>query len=168
MRKLMFLICVAGLFWLGKAPFSALSATPMALSSPLAASDSQASFMSRSAYAQMFNAPLLVNLSTRKKLTLVAFLGAHCPYSVLFRQEVRRITPLNDIYNGLIFRIIDVARQGSGGYGLKQPLKITPSFILFHKGQEVARIEGYPGKNRFFELLRVMVLRAQLLQPHRI
>lgn len=37
----------------------------------------------------------------------------------------------------------------------------TPTFILVDDGQEVARIEGYPGEDFFWGLLGVMLKQAQ-------
>ena len=37
------------------------------------------------------------------------------------------------------------------------PLRVTPTFVLVHDGDEVARIEGYPGEDFFWPLLGRML-----------
>ena len=45
---------------------------------------------------------------------------------------------------------------------LKQPVSFTPTFVLLHKGQEVGRMEGYPGEDFFWGLLTMMFDQAQI------
>lgn len=40
---------------------------------------------------------------------------------------------------------------------LKSPPVFTPTFVLLHDGQEVGRIEGYPGEDFFWGLLGQMI-----------
>ena len=47
-------------------------------------------------------------------------------------------------------------------YELKQPVTFTPTFILLHQGQEVGRMEGYPGEDFFWGLLTMMFNQAQI------
>ena len=37
------------------------------------------------------------------------------------------------------------------------PLRVTPTFVLVEDGQEIARIEGYPGADFFWPLLGDML-----------
>lgn len=43
------------------------------------------------------------------------------------------------------------------GITLKSPPVYTPTFVLLDDGQEVARIEGYPGEDFFWGLLARMI-----------
>lgn len=49
------------------------------------------------------------------------------------------------------------------GITLKRPIVYTPTFILTVDGQEVERIEGYPGEDFFWGLLGMMLKQAGLL-----
>lgn len=43
------------------------------------------------------------------------------------------------------------------GIELKSPAVYTPTFVLLDDGQEVGRIEGYPGEDFFWGLLGMMI-----------
>lgn len=43
------------------------------------------------------------------------------------------------------------------GVSLASPPVFTPTFVLLHDGQEVGRIEGYPGEDFFWGLLGKMI-----------
>lgn len=45
----------------------------------------------------------------------------------------------------------------------KSSVRYTPTFILVEDGQEVGRIEGYPGEDFFWALLESMLNEADLL-----
>jgi thioredoxin-related protein len=57
--------------------------------------------------------------------------------------------------------MVDVEGPYPDGLALDRRPWLTPSFILLRGGQEVARFEGYPGAERFFEVLRVMLDEAR-------
>ncbi len=57
--------------------------------------------------------------------------------------------------------MVDVDGPYPDGLALDRRPWLTPSFILLRDGQEVARFEGYPGAERFFEVLRVMLDEAR-------
>jgi hypothetical protein len=57
--------------------------------------------------------------------------------------------------------MVDVDGPYPDGLALDRRPWLTPSFILLRGGQEVARFEGYPGAERFFEVLRVMLDEAR-------
>jgi len=44
----------------------------------------------------------------------------------------------------------------------EQPVHFTPTFILVEDGQEVGRIEGYPGEDFFWGLLGMMFEEAEI------
>jgi thioredoxin-related protein len=45
---------------------------------------------------------------------------------------------------------------------LKNSVRFTPTFILAHDGQEVGRIEGYPGEDFFWALLKTLFTDANI------
>ena len=57
--------------------------------------------------------------------------------------------------------MVDVEGPYPDGLALDRRPWLTPSFILLRGGQEVARFEGYPGADKFFGVLRVMLDEAR-------
>ena len=49
------------------------------------------------------------------------------------------------------------------GISLQRPIVYTPTFILMVDGEEVQRIEGYPGEDFFWGLLGMMLEQAGIL-----
>lgn len=47
-------------------------------------------------------------------------------------------------------------------FTLARPVHFTPTFLLVKDGQEVGRIEGYPGEDFFWGLLGMMFERANI------
>lgn len=45
---------------------------------------------------------------------------------------------------------------------LARPVNFTPTFVLLVDGQEVSRLEGYPGEDFFWGLLGEMLNRAEV------
>ena len=41
-------------------------------------------------------------------------------------------------------------------------MRFTPTFVLVRDGQEIDRIEGYPGQDFFWSLLAMMLQRAKI------
>lgn len=44
---------------------------------------------------------------------------------------------------------------------LEHPVRVTPTFLLIEDGEEIARIEGYPGEDFFWPLLGKMLEKLQ-------
>ncbi len=59
--------------------------------------------------------------------------------------------------------MVDVDGPYPDGLALDRMPWLTPSFILLRDGAEVARVEGYPGAERFFAVLHEMTLQARAL-----
>lgn len=58
---------------------------------------------------------------------------------------------------------IDIHAAMPEGIALERPLYYTPTFVLLDDGQEVGRIEGYPGEDFFWGLLGVLLRDAGVL-----
>ncbi|UWQ09387.1 thioredoxin family protein [Aliiroseovarius crassostreae] len=57
-------------------------------------------------------------------------------------------------------------RKETLGFTLARPVSFTPTFLLVEDGQEMARIEGYPGEDFFWGLLEKMLLEhTRFAQP---
>jgi hypothetical protein len=59
--------------------------------------------------------------------------------------------------------MINARAEMPEGLTLKRPIVYTPTFILTVDGQEVERIEGYPGEDFFWGLLGMMLDQAGIL-----
>ncbi len=57
--------------------------------------------------------------------------------------------------------MVDVEGPYPDGLALDRRPWLSPSFILLRGGTEVARFEGYPGKDRFFDVLDAMLDEAR-------
>ena len=69
------------------------------------------------------------------------------------RSKTGRRAPLKEI---------DINRHGTGGYALRGgPIRVTPTFVMFKRGREVARIKGYPGKKNFYRMVRQILRRVK-------
>ncbi len=53
--------------------------------------------------------------------------------------------------------MVDVDGPYPDGLALDRRPWLSPTFILLKNGQEVTRFEGYPGADKFFDVLRVML-----------
>jgi hypothetical protein len=49
--------------------------------------------------------------------------------------------------------MVDLASTGEAGVRTRTPLRYSPTFVLAQDGQEIGRIEGYPGEAFFWGLL---------------
>ncbi len=86
---------------------------------------------------------------------LVMFSSKSCVYCQVFNRKVApgyrrskagRLAPLKKV---------DIDRHGTGGYALRGgPIVVTPTFVMFKQGREVARIKGYLGKENFHRMVR--------------
>lgn len=56
--------------------------------------------------------------------------------------------------------MVDVAGPYPDGLALDRTPWLTPTFILLRDGIEVVRVEGYPGADRFYRVLREMIAKA--------
>ncbi|RJE80714.1 SoxS protein [Paracoccus sp. JM45] len=55
---------------------------------------------------------------------------------------------------------VDLNGPYPDGLALARRPRLTPSFILLHKGTEVGRIEGYVGQQHFYPALEQMMSQA--------
>ncbi len=93
---------------------------------------------------------------------LVMFSSRSCVYCQVFNRKVApgyrrsrtgRLAPLKKV---------DINRHGTGGYALRGgPIVVTPTFVMFKRGREVARIRGYPGKKNFYRMVRQILKRVK-------
>lgn len=56
--------------------------------------------------------------------------------------------------------IVDIDGPWPDGLAIGRRPYLTPTFILLRDGQEIERLEGYPGKDYFYPVLTEMMQRA--------
>ncbi len=89
-------------------------------------------------------------------LTLVMFDEAGCPWCARWDREIGPIYPKTTEGKRAPLRQTDISDQPRDG-SLVARVRFTPTFVLLSEGQEVGRIEGYPGEDFFWMLLGQML-----------
>lgn len=102
---------------------------------------------------------LLPGLAAAAELIMVERKG--CSYCIAWKEEIGPIYPNTEMGQFAPVRMIDIANTPPDGITFTRPAVFTPTFILVEDGQELGRIEGYPGDNFFWGMLEMM-LRAKL------
>ena len=80
-----------------------------------------------------------------------------CYYCIIWKNEIGPIygnTPEGDFAP---LRMIDIDDGAPQGMRFARKVLYTPTFILVDKGEEIGRIEGYPGEDFFWGLLKMML-----------
>ena len=76
-----------------------------------------------------------------------------CPWCEQWNQEIGKVYP-RTVEGALApLRRLDAHGSVPDGLRLKSGIHFTPTFVLLVDGQEVGRIEGYPGEDFFWALL---------------
>ena len=88
---------------------------------------------------------------------LVMVEEAGCVWCARWNAEIAPIYPNTNEARIAPLRRIDLRGQRPDDLTFDAPLRITPTFVLVEGGQEVARIEGYPGEEFFWTLLGQML-----------
>jgi len=90
---------------------------------------------------------------------LVMYRRAGCPWCALWDREIGPIYPKTDIGRRIPLRIVDLDRGDDPAVHLRSPVRYVPTLVLVENGEEVGRIEGYPGEAFFWGLLENLVER---------
>ncbi len=89
---------------------------------------------------------------------LVMVEQAGCHYCIQWKQQIGPIYPKTDEGDFAPLRMVSMAEAPPDGVSFARPVTFTPTFVLVENGQELARIEGYPGEDFFWGLLEMMLL----------
>jgi thioredoxin-related protein len=101
---------------------------------------------------------LLVSpLALRSEMTLLLAEEDGCMWCARWDSEISGIYPKTQEGVAAPLQRVDIHESLPDGITLKRPLYYTPTFVLLDNGQEVGRIEGYPGEDFFWGLLGVML-----------
>jgi thioredoxin-related protein len=84
---------------------------------------------------------------------LVMFEDPGCPWCRRWHAEIGPGYPRTDEGRLAPLRRVDIKDQAKAGVALKQPVIVTPTFVLVEDGQEVGRVVGYAGSEFFYGLL---------------
>ena len=84
-----------------------------------------------------------------------------CHYCEEWKAKIGPAYPNTEMGRFAPLRMVDIADGAPEGVQYQRPPVYTPTFILIEDGQELGRIEGYPGEDFFWGLLEMM-LRAKL------
>ena len=76
-----------------------------------------------------------------------------CFWCARWNEEISEIYPRTPEGRTAPLRRIDVHAPVPDDISLERGLHFTPTFVLIEDGQEVGRIEGYPGEDFFWGLL---------------
>ena len=94
-----------------------------------------------------------------KAMELVMFDSPTCPYCKWFRREALPAYPSSIAGKTFPLRIIE--SNSSIQFHIKEPVTTTPTFMLVHRGKEVARFTGYNGRELFFKLVNKAAIEYQ-------
>lgn len=97
----------------------------------------------------------LASAAQATELVMVEAKGCH--YCIEWQAEIGPIYPKTKEGTYAPLRIVDIADGPPDGVEFARRVNFTPTFILVDDGQELARIEGYPGEDFFWGLLTMVL-----------
>ena len=80
-----------------------------------------------------------------------------CYYCELWDEQIAPIYPKTAEGAVAPLRRIDIHEDYPADLNFARSLFFTPTFVLVEDGEELARIEGYPGEDFFWGLLEVLL-----------
>lgn len=92
---------------------------------------------------------------------LLMFEQPGCVYCARWDAEVGPEYPLTDEGKAAPLRRLQLRAPLPEGINLRAQPAFTPTFILIRDGQEIGRIEGYPGEDFFWPLLDALLTSAR-------
>lgn len=104
---------------------------------------------------------LLALPATAGDLSLVMVERAGCAWCARWNAEIAPIWPKTDEGRAAPLRRVDLNAPAPEDLTLNGRVVFTPTFILTDDGQEVARLEGYPGEDFFWPLISDMITQVK-------
>jgi hypothetical protein len=114
--------------------------------------------MRLAAAAALALSTLLLCASAAQSAELVMFRRAGCQWCDAWDRDIGPIYVKTEVGRTTPIRFVDLDRDAAMAR-LARPVRFTPTFVLVESGQEIGRIEGYPGQDFFWGLLDRLVLR---------
>tara|TARA_R110002095_G_scaffold172203_1_gene149609 strand:+ start:782 stop:1150 length:369 start_codon:yes stop_codon:yes gene_type:complete len=90
-------------------------------------------------------------------LTLVMVEEKGCFWCAKWNKEISHIYPKTPEGQAAPLRRHDIRADPPDDLNFARRLSFTPTFVLMREGTELSRIEGYPGEDFFWGLLRQMI-----------
>jgi len=84
----------------------------------------------------------------------------HCPYCERFDAEIAPAYPKTEEGKRAPMVRVQLNKPWPEAYASIKPARFTPTFILVQNGEEIDRIEGYPGDQHFWFLLTQLLNKA--------
>lgn len=112
----------------------------------------------------IFNISILVAsaVAAAADTVLVMVEERGCIWCARWNEEISHIYPKTEEGMAAPLRRMDIHAARPDDITFTRSLNFTPTFVLVVDGQEVSRIEGYPGDNFFWGLLRMMLTKADI------
>ena len=85
-----------------------------------------------------------------------------CMWCARWHEEIGHIYPKTVEGRAAPLQSYDLQNETLENVNLKTSVHFTPTFILVQDGQEVGRLEGYPGEDFFWGLLGMMFRDANI------
>ena len=95
--------------------------------------------------------------------TLVMVEEKGCIWCARWNDQIAPIYPKTDAGKTAPLRRIDINEQASSDLTFLRKVRFTPTCVLTVDGQEISRLEGYPGEDFFWGVLEKMMTDAKLL-----
>ena len=84
---------------------------------------------------------------------LVMYRRVGCSWCAAWDREIGPIYAKTDLDRRVALRMVELVRGGDPSVRTRSPIRYTPTFVLVENGEELGRIEGYPGDVFFWGLL---------------
>lgn len=91
---------------------------------------------------------------------LLMVVAPACDGSAAWRRQIGAGYPTSPVGRAAPLLLVNFDGPWPDGIVLERSPKVTPTFVLLHRGLELDRIEGYPGEQLFYPLVADMLLRA--------
>nr|WP_321254747.1 hypothetical protein [uncultured Ruegeria sp.] len=100
---------------------------------------------------------LVFPVSSRAEMALLMAEEDGCMWCARWDSEISQIYPKTPEGHAAPLQRVDIHAALPDGISLTKPLYYTPTFVLLDNGNEVGRIEGYPGEDFFWGMLGVLL-----------
>lgn len=113
----------------------------------------------------LFFAALLVTATTATAFAqtrLIMVEEAGCMWCARWNTQIAHIYPKTAEGRAAPLERMDIHAPHPADVVFKSKLRFTPTFVLVVAGSEVSRLEGYPGEDFFWGILRKMLENADV------
>lgn len=104
-----------------------------------------------------FLATMILAVQAASAAELLMLETPGCPWCKRFNEEIAPAYPNTEEGRTAPLRRVDISEGWPEDLSGIRPDRVTPTFILIHEGEEVARLRGYPGDEFFWVLLQDML-----------